>query len=158
MVVKTKKFKLETNTFIKLGIFSVIRDLWWVWFIPLAILLLPIFNWNFVWWTVPVAIVLVAVYLLFWGAQFVGVTQMEQFKPFFQKIIYEFDTQKIVLKMGKDQPMALKWEAIKKAEKKKKHYMLTLSRAQFFYLPFEVFRNENEARIFEKILQRKNLL
>jgi hypothetical protein len=97
-------------------------------------------------------------YVLFWAAQFMGVTQMEQFKPFFEKIIYEFDTQKIVLKIGKQQPMALKWDVIQKAKKKKDHYMLTLSRAQFFYLPFDIFKNDNEVKIFEKMLQRRNLL
>lgn len=159
MVVKTKKYKLDTNTFVRVGIWDVVVEWWWVWFIPVAVAALPpLFLQGALWWSLPTAVLLIVLYLLFWGAQFLGVTQMEQFKPFFDKIIYEFDTQKIVLKMGKQQPMALKWEAIQKAKKNKDHFILTLSRAQFFYLPFDIFRNDNEVKIFEKILQRKNLL
>lgn len=158
MVVRTKKYKLDTNTFVKLGLWGIVLDWWWVWLVPIAILLIPIFVKGAIWWCIPIALVLVLLYLLFWGAQFVGATQMDQFKPFFQKMTYEFDTQKIILKMGKDQPMAMRWEMIKGAKKHKKYYLLTLSRVQFFYLPFEIFKSENDLKIFEKMLQRKNLL
>ena len=78
MNVRTRKYKLETGTYIKLALANVLKQQWWVFLIAIAIgcgyLIIPSH-----WWITGALIALV-LYLLFWLIQFTGVTQMEQSK------------------------------------------------------------------------------
>jgi len=74
--------------------------------------------------------------------------------------MYEIGSQHIILKEKETSPqgMQIKWEMIKSAEKHKDAFVLYLSIAQFIYLPFKIFQNDNDMKFTEAILRRKNLL
>lgn len=156
MIVRTKKYQLTTNTYVKVALLGVIRQQWWVILIYLTIcagyLWIP--NW---WWIIGATIGLV-LYLLFWLIQFAGVTQLEQGKILFQKLSYEISSQQILIKLSSKQGMPMKWDQIKRARKAKDAFELFVSKAQVIYLPFKIFNSENEVRFLETVLKRKGYI
>ena len=156
MIVRTKKYQLPTNTYIKTALGAVLKQQWRVGLIYLAIcagyFIIP--NW---WWIIGATIALV-LYILFWVIQFAGVTQLEQGKFMFQKMSYEISSQQILLKLNAKQGMPMKWDQIKRATKGKDHFVLYASKAQLLYFPFKIFNNENEIRFIETVLKRKGFI
>lgn len=155
--VKTKKHELDKKLYIRLAMEAAIKEFWYVWFVPLVIMLIPIFVSNSFWWCFGIALTLSILYVLFWGIQFGGLTQIEQGKVLFEKFFYEIDHKNIMVKRNDKEGMILTWEQIKKVEQKKDSYILWLSRGQFIHLPFAIFK-EQELRLMESILKRKNFL
>ncbi len=156
MIVKTKKYALEPKIFRKLALRNVLTDLWWVFLIPIAMTVTGIMiGHNWMWIT---ALVLTIIYVLFWWIQFAGVTQLPQYQQLFQKMSYEIDSQKIMMKLNPKQGMPIPWDKIKKAKSTKKAFIMILSRAQFIYLPHRVFNNINEIKFVESVMKRKNLI
>lgn len=156
MIVKTKKYKLETSTYVKIGLLNILKEQWWVGLIALALCS----GYFFVpsnWWFIGTGIALV-LYILFWLIQLGGMSQVEQGKIFFERLSYEISSQQIMIKLSSKQGMPLMWDNVKKASKGKSYLLLTLSKVQFIYLPFKVFRTENERKFVETILKRKGYL
>ena len=153
MNVRTKKYKLETGTYIKLGLMNVLREQWWVFLIVIAIC-----SGYFIipsnWWFIGAGIGLI-LYILFWIIQFTGVTQMEQSKILFDRLGYEINSQQVLIKLSSKQGMPIKWENIKKARVGKNHILLVVNKVQLIHLPFRVFNTENERKFVETILKRK---
>lgn len=90
--------------------------------------------------------------------QFAGVTQLDQYKILFERLSYEISSQQILIKLNAKQGMPIKWDQIKNAKVGKKAFTLVLSKAQFVYLPYKVFKTENEKKFVETILKRKELI
>jgi hypothetical protein len=162
MIVKTRKYKLENSTYIKLAMKHLLRTQWYWAAVPLGIIILNvILNLTglypniWIYFMAPLAIVL---YLLFWAIQFTGVTQLEQNKVLFQKLLYEIDGRQILIKLNSKEGMQMKWEMIKKAYKEKDHFLLVVSKAQFIHLPYSIFNSENDIKFTESLLRRKNLI
>jgi hypothetical protein len=156
MIVKTKKYKLESGTYIKMGLISIIKEQWWV--IPIALAICLGYFWiPSIWWFIG-ALIAYGLYILFWAIQFTGVTQMEQNKVIFEKMAYEIDSRQILMKINTKQGMPIQWNMIKKAEVTKDAYVLYLSKAQFIHLPFRIFNSENERKFMETILKRKEFI
>lgn len=109
-------------------------------------------------WIYVVIIVGVILYLLFWVIQFTGITQLEQYKPMFDKYIYEIDARQILMKMNQKEGGVMKWDMIKECYKEKDAYVMVLSRGQFIYLPFTVFNSEHDLKMMERILKQKDLI
>ena len=156
VLIKTKKYKLEPSLYIKTAMIELLKKQWWFIFGPVALACLA-FIWPS-WWFVSIAILIVVLYLLFWAVQFAGVTQMEQNKMLFEKMSYEIDGRQILMKINERQGMPVTWDMIKTARKAKNHYLLSLSKAQFIFLPFNIFTNPNDLRMMDTYLKRKNLL
>jgi hypothetical protein len=156
MIIKTKKYKLETGTYIKLGLRNVFKEQWWVILIALAIASGYFFIAS--WWWISMAILAYVLYLLFWVIQFAGVTQMEQNKVMFTKLAYEIDSRQVLMKVNTKQGMPVNWDMIKKAYIDKDAYVLIMSKAQFIHLPFRIFNTPNEKKFMETILKRKALV
>jgi hypothetical protein len=156
MIVKTKKYKLETGKYIKLALAGVIRQQWWVILIALGIMLGSLIIWSH-WW-ITGAIIAYGLYILFWVIQFAGITQMEQGKVLFDKLSYEITSQQILIKLNTKQGMPIKWDQIKRAKKAKDGFILWMSKVQLIYFPFKVFNSENERKFLETILKRKEYL
>ena len=156
MIVKTKKYKLETGTYIKEAMVNVLIKQWWVSLIVLALcsgyLIIPNVWWF---WGTAIAVVL---YLLFWIIQFTGVTQLEQSKILFEKLSYEISSQQVLIKLSSKQGMPIKWDQIKSAKVSKDRIVLIVNSAQMVYLPFKVFKTENERKFVETILKRKGYI
>jgi hypothetical protein len=156
MIVKTKKYQLETGKYIKLGMLNILKSQWWVILIALAIAAMTFIipsNW---WWIG--SLIALVLYGLFWLIQFAGVPQLEQNKILFERLSYEITSQQILIKLNPKQGMPMKWENIKKAFVGKDFFLLILSKAQFIYLPFKIFNSENERKFMETILRRKNYI
>jgi len=156
MIIKTKKYKLETGTYIKLGLRNVFKEQWWVILIALAIASGYFFIAS--WWWISMAILAYVLYLLFWVIQFAGVTQMEQNKVMFTKLAYEIDSRQVLMKVNTKQGMPINWDMIKKAYVDKDAFVLIMSKAQFIHLPFRIFNTPNEKKFMETILKRKALV
>ena len=156
MIVKTKKYKLETGTYVKEALLNVLRQQWWVSLIVIALcsgyFIVPS-PWWF--WGTAIAVVL---YLLFWVIQFVGVTQLEQSKILFEKLSYEISSAQILIKLTSKQGMPIKWDQIKSAKVNKKRIVLFVNTAQLIYLPFKAFKTENDRKFVETILKRKGYI
>ncbi len=156
MIVKTRKNKLRTGTYIKLGLKNILKEQWWV-----LLILLAIFSGAFIfpsnWWFIGGTIAYI-LYLLFWVIQFAGITQMDQSKILFEKLSYEIDSRQVLIKFSSKQGMPIKWNQIKRALKGKDYYLLIMSKAQFIHLPFRVFNTENERKFVETILKRKGYI
>ena len=156
MIVKTKKYKLETGTYIKIGLKNIIKEQWWVGLIYLGIcamyFIIP--SW---WWIIGATIALV-LYVLFWLIQFAGIPQLEQNKILFEKLGYEIDSRQILVKVSSKQGMPITWDMIKRAAIGKNHFKLVVSKAQIIHLPFRIFNNDNQVKFVETILKRKGLI
>jgi hypothetical protein len=156
MIVKTKKYKLETKTYIGLGMKNILKEQWWVFLIAAAIMAMY-FVIPSIWWIIGAVIALI-LYILFWLIQFTGVTQMEQNKMLFDKLSYEISSQEVLIKVNPRQGMPLKWNMIKKATIENEAFNLFVSKAQIIHLPFRIFNTDNERRFVESILRRKGLI
>jgi hypothetical protein len=156
MIVKTKKYKLETGTYVKLGMKNVLRQQWWVFLIAAAIASMAFFIWS-IWWILGALIALV-LYILFWLIQFYGIPQLEQNKILFERLTYEITSKEIMIKVNPRQGMPLKWENIKRATIGKDYFLLIVSKAQIIHLPFRIFNTENERRFLETVLKRKGYI
>ncbi len=156
MIVKTKKYKLETKTYIGLAMKNILREQWWVFLIAAAIMAMY-FVIPSIWWIIGALIALV-LYLLFWLIQFAGVTQLEQNKMLFDKLSYEISSQQILIKLNPRQGMPLNWNMVKKAEIANEAINFYISKAQLIHLPFRIFNTENERRFVEMIMKRKGLI
>jgi hypothetical protein len=156
MIVKTRKYQLDKNTYIKLALVNVLKEQWWVGLIVIALCLPYIFIPS-MWWFIGTAIALV-LYILFWLIQFAGVTQMEQGKMLFEKMAYEINSQQVLIKLNAKQGMPLKWDQIKSAKIGKNYIMLKVNKAQIIHLPFKIFNTDNDRRFVETILKRKGFV
>lgn len=156
MIIKTKKYQLETGTYIKMGLKSILKEQWWV--ILIALVICCGYFWiASIWWIIG-AVIAYGLYVLFWTIQFTGVTQMEQNKPIFQKMAYEIDSRQILMKLNAREGMPVQWNMIKRVELTKDAFVLYLSKAQFIHLPFRIFNSENDKKFLETILKRKELI
>jgi hypothetical protein len=156
MIVKTRKYKLETKQYIKIALAGVLRQQWWVILIALGLMIPAIFIWSH-WW-ITGALIAYALYILFWLIQFAGITQMEQGKILFERLNYEITSQQILIKISSKQGMPIKWDQVKRAKKGKSGFVLWMSKVQLIYFPFKVFNTENERKFIETILKRKEYI
>ncbi|MEL6558994.1 MAG: YcxB family protein [Bacteroidota bacterium] len=156
MIVKTRKYKLPTKTYVGIALTGVLKQQWWVILIYLA-LCCGYFLAPSLWWIIGATIAL-ALYVLFWVIQFYGLPQLEQGKFMFEKLSYEINSQQILIKLNSKQGMPVKWDAIKRVAKGKDYYALFMNKAQIIHLPRKIFNTENEYKFLETILKRKNLI
>lgn len=156
MIVKTNKYKLETGTYIKEAMINILTKQWWISLIVIALcsgyFLVPN-NWWF--YGTAIAVIL---YLLFWVIQFTGITQLEQSKILFERLSYEISSQQVLIKLSSKQGMPINWDQIRSAKIGKNKIILIVNNAQLIYLPFKIFRTENERKFVETILKRKGYL
>jgi len=156
---KTKKYQVPVNTYIKIGMTNVIKQWWWAFTIPVAIILLGIIiGGGWILGLTITAFVLTILYLLFWGVQFYGLTQVPQGKILFERLSYEFEQKQIKILKTQKEGMMMPWENIKKVTKTKDAFILKLSLVQYIHLPFAIFQTENDLRFTEKLFERKGLV
>ncbi len=160
--IKTKKFALEKNKYTAISMKQFFKEqLKWV-LVPIAIIFInAILNLTGTYkniWIYIFAVVGAGLYILFWYIQYIGITQLEQYKQLFQKYRYEIDSRQILMKISDKEGGVIKWDQIKSAYKDKKGYVLEISRGQFIYLPFDVFTGDNDKRMMDKILKDKALI
>lgn len=156
MIIKTKKYKLLTGTYIQLGLKNIFREQWWVFLIVLAILSGTFFI-HTIWFAI-VATVGLVLYGLFWFIQFYGITQLEQNQLIFERLSYEITSKQIIAQISTKQGMPIAWEQIQHAKREKDAFLLILSKAHFILLPDKIFNSNHEIKFMETMLKRKGLL
>ena len=156
---KTKKYQVPVNTYVKIGMMNVIKQWWWAFTIPVAIILLGlIIGGGWILGLSITAVVITILYLLFWGVQFYGLTQVPQGKVLFERLSYEFEQKQIKILKTQKEGMMMPWENIKKVTKTKDAFILKLSLVQYIHLPFDIFQTENDLKFTEKLFERKGLV
>ncbi|AWN81845.1 hypothetical protein DK880_00525 [Candidatus Cardinium hertigii] len=156
MIIRTKKYKMPSGLYIKLGMQNILRLHWWI-FLLLLLGISATFFIKTIWFIVGSMLFFIG-YLLFWLIQFYGFTQLEENRLIFERVIYEINNQYLIMQVNSRQAIPFPWINITKAYKKKAYFLLILSKAQFFCLPFKIFRGDNEVKLFTTLLQRKGLL
>jgi len=157
MIIKTKKYQLDRNTYIKIGFEHIARKFWWAWLIPVALTIIFALVGLF-WWGFGISLTLLVLYVLFWVLTFAGMPQLPQAQALFKTFTFEIDSRFLKAKMTATEGMQLEWQNIKQVKRKKDGFVLVLSMIQFLYLPNDIFRSENDLRFMEAILRRKNLI
>ena len=160
--VRTKKYALPTKKYINLAMRYFLKtQLKWG-LLPLALILINavvsltgLYPNIWIYVTIFVGVIL---YLLFWVIQFVGITQLAQYKPMFEKFQYEIDNRQILMKLNLKEGSVMKWEQIIDGYKDKDAYVLIISKGQFLHLPFSIFNSEHDIKVFERILKQKELM
>ncbi|MFD2572627.1 YcxB family protein [Spirosoma soli] len=184
MIVKTKKYALDQKTYINIALRQWLKDNWKWAFVPLGLIILnAVLNVTGAYpniWIYIVIVLLTILYVLFWAIQITGIAQMEQSKALFQKYVYEIDSRQILMRINAKEGGILKWSQINGVIKDKEAYILFLdnaeamknvkanwiartvtkglAKAQFLYLPFNIFTSDNDLRFTDALLRRKGLL
>ncbi|MCY7352171.1 MAG: YcxB family protein [Cytophagaceae bacterium] len=160
--IKTKKYALPTKTYTSLALRHLWRAQWYWSFVPLALIVLNVVlnvaGWYPNWWIYLVVVLGALLYVLFWGIQFTGVTQLEQNKPMFQRYVYEIDGRQILLRINAKEGGVIRWDMVQSVYKNKEAFVLVMGKHQFLYLPFSIFNSDNDLRFMESLLRRKELL
>jgi hypothetical protein len=159
MIVKTKNYKLDKKTYIRLALKAILKKQGWIAIAAAVVLCLGYFipGANTSWWFIG-AFVGLGLYLLFWWIQFYGVTQLEQGKMLFEKFSYEINSQQILMEINPREGMPMKWDQIKSAEIGKDFFVLFVNKAQLIYLPFKIFNTDNERKFLASILKTKGFI
>lgn len=177
LAIVTKKTQFDTNAYTRLAMAEVWRKDWVYALVPFAIGLLPAIVWHS-WWWLALSAVLTLLFVLLRSAQVTGVTQMEQSKPLFERMSFEMDQKQLLLRVSKEKAMQLTWDMISKVRRDGDAYLLHLKPGAppegtapwrlwlartfdvpvFLHLPQRVFNSDNDRKLFEALLRRKNLL
>ena len=156
MIVKTKKYKLPTTTYVQLGLKNVYREQWWVLLLAAGIMSGTFFI-KTIWFVLGAGIGLL-LYFLFWLIQFAGLTYLEQNQLLFDRLGYEISSQHILIQITSKQGMPIPWDQIKRATREKRAFFLVISKAHLIYWPYKIFNSPHEVKFVETILKRKGLL
>ena len=156
MIVKTKKYKIPSALYIRLGIQNVLRMQWWI--LVLIGLCMSVTFFVKTWWFLTMGSVAFVGYLVFWLVQFYGLTQLSESRLMFERVTYEISPQQLMMQINAKQGVPIPWSGLVEAKKKNTYFLLVLSKVQFFYLPFKIFNGNNEINFFTAVLQRKKLL
>lgn len=157
MIVKTKNYKLDKKTYIRLALGNVLMKQGWIAALAAFVICLGYIWIASIWWFIA-AIVGLGLYILFWWIQFYGVTQLDQGKMLFEKFSYEINSQQIIMKINPREGMPLKWDQISKAAIGKDYFVLFVNKAQLIHLPFKIFNTDNERKFLASILKNKGLV
>jgi hypothetical protein len=156
---KTKKYQVPVNTYVKIGMLNIVKEWWWAFLVPLVLLITGILiGGGWAWGLGITAFVLTVIYLLFWAAQFYGLSQVPQGKVLFEKLSYEFEQKQIKIMKSQKEGMMMPWDNIKTARRDKDAFILKLSLVQFIHLPYHIFQTENDLKFTERLLRQKGLL
>lgn len=168
---------MDKDLFTRIAVTQVWKSEWWYALIPLAIFLIPAIF-SFSWWWVAIAIIVTILFILVRSAQVMGVTRIEQGNVLFEKLNYDIDNRQILMKRNEREGMTLTWDMIQKAQRKEDAYLLWLqppSASQmptgwkgwlartfqapiFIHLPYKIFNNQNDIKLMDSLLRRKNLI
>lgn len=156
MIVRTKKYKLQNSTYVRLGLQNVIREQWWVFLIALGIMSGMFFIKTY--WFIIAANMGLVLYFLFWIIQFYGITYLEQNQLIFERLGYEITSQQIIAQINVRRGMPITWDQIKRAAQGKDYFLLIISKVHLIHLPYKIFNSTHEIKFVETILRRKGLI
>ena len=99
-------------------------------------------------------ILLYVLYILFLLLQLYAVRIIPENKMMFGKLFFDFYDDKIIMHIDPRMAAQFFWTAIQKVKKRKKYYLLFLSKVQVLYISENSFNSPLEQQMFEKLLVR----
>ena len=177
MAIRTKKTQFSTDDYTKIAMAEVWRKDWPYALIPFVLGLLPALFVHSFWWLL-LAVVLTLLFVVLRSAQVQGVTQMEQSKPLFERMAFEIDNRNVLMRVSPEKAMQLTWDMIGRVRRHDSSYLLYLKPGTppaglaawrlwvartfdvpvFLQLPYKIFNSDNDRKLFEAMLRRKDLL
>ncbi len=178
--IRTKKTQLTAERYTEIALRRLWKRQWWVLVALAGFGLVLALIWPS-WWVLAIVLSLALLHVLFWGVQVTGVTKLEQTKILFERVFYEINPQRFLLKKNDREGAELKWEMFARAERLPAAYVLTFtstpppgappatrlqraltwlgaSELQFLVLPYDIFVKPADLKLMEATLRRKNLL
>jgi hypothetical protein len=175
--IRTKKYQLDKDLFTRIAVIQVWKSEWWYALIPLILLMIPAIF-SFSWWWVAIALIVTILFVLIRSAQVMGVTRIEQGNVLFEKLNYEIDNRQILMKRNEREGMAITWDMIEKVQRNEEAYQLwlkpptasqlpsgwkgwvarTFQAPIFIQLPYKIFNSQNDMKLMDSLLRRKNLI
>lgn len=175
--IRTKKYQLDKDLFTRIAVIKVWKSEWWYALIPFILLLIPAIF-SFSWWWVVAAVIVTLLFVLIRSAQVMGVTRMEQGNVLFEKLTYDIDNRQILMKRNEREGMAITWDMIQTVQRDDDAYLLwlkpptadqlpsgwkgwvarTFQAPIFIQLPYKIFNSQNDMKLMDSLLRRKNLI
>ena len=157
MLIKTRKFKLPVKIYVKFGFLNMFKSLWWVWAIPLVLVGIGAIFPSAFWWLFSISLTLSLLYVVFLALQFYAISQHQQSKVIFRNLSYEIDAEKILVRLNAKQGMPIFWRDLEKGRIGKNYILLFVNRGHLIYLPFSLFKNQNQIRFIETQIKKYKL-
>ena len=156
MNIITKPFTMPIGSYVKVAFINAVKEQWYVTVIAVVLFGVSLYFHD----TTCAVLCCVAetLYLMFWVAQFYGVSKLPQGKIMFQKLFYEFNESEILMHVDVMRAAKIEWSSIKKCKRYKNAYVIFLSKANVVYLLDSVFRSKMEFNLFETLLKRKKIM
>ena len=155
MLIQTKKYSIKKRRYVALALRYILVRQWWISVLYPAIVA-PMY-WIYSWWWLIGASTALFLYF-FWIIQLVGLTQLQQFQAFFNKVSFEINSQQLLLKVSTTKGMPIQWTQIRKAIRQKHGFVLYMSKVQLIDLPHKVFAKPHQIKIMDTILHRKGYI
>jgi hypothetical protein len=178
--IRTKKYQLASETYTQIAFKRLWKKQWWVAVALAGFGVVLALVWPS-WWVLSIVLVLALLHVLFWGVQVTGVTRLEQTKFLFERLFYEINPQRFLMKRNEREGAELKWDMFEKAERLPEGFLLLFSsrtpagtpqpnmlqkilqrmgasELQFLYMPYEIFIKPADLKLMESTLKRKGLL
>lgn len=178
--IRTKKTQLTAERYTEIALKRLWKKQWWVLVALAGFGLVLVLVWPS-WWVLAIVLTLALLHVLFWGVQVTGVTKLEQTKILFERVFYEINPQRFLLKKNDREGAELKWEMFARVDRLPDAYILTFTSTpppgsppasrlqrvltwlgagelQFMVLPFDIFVKPADLKMMDATLRRKNLL
>lgn len=151
MRVSTKYFSLPVRIYVKECFLNGIKSQWYISFLLLSGIAAGV--WFKMLWLIITASILEVLYLCFWLLQFYAVQYIPQNQIMFKKMYYEFFDDKILMHLDAKMCAQFFWSFVQKVKRRKKYYVLFLSKAQIIYVPKDSFNSQFELNMFDVLLK-----
>ena len=153
MEIKTKTNILPTSLFKRECCKNIFREQWWVNILILSVLGYGVYiHMKSVWIT---ALVFEILYLLFWFIQITTALYIPQNAILFEKFSFVFSPENITLVLSGNRRSQIEWDQVLFVKFRKDYVVMFVSKIQFLYVPFSIFRSNMEKTMFLNLIKTK---
>lgn len=152
MNIKTKEFQLTKGEYFNIITLKYFKRKWWLFILLFLIAGLLWFAGRF--YIALFITVFAIIYPIFLIIFFWIYCNSKKNKIFYTKRFYEVDNEFLSAYLEDGSLQKTKLDNIIKVVKTSKYYLLYISITQFFYIPFNAFKNEEELKIFDGLLKK----
>lgn len=153
MKIRTKASVLPTSLFKRECYKDIFRAQWWVNILILSVLGYGVYiHMKSVWIT---ALVFEILYLLFWFIQVTTSLYIPQNAILFEKFSFIFSPENITLVLDGNRRSQIEWNQVLFVKFRKDYVIMFVSKIQFLYVPFSIFRSNMEKTMFLNLIKTK---
>ena len=150
-MIQTEKFILTSSKYFQIMLRNYFRRMIWLWSILILFLLFGIFigDIDIILFVIPLALFLLIFIVLFsWHYAY-----SKRNNIFFRERYYDIDEDFITGYLDEGTTSKINIKSIINLRKTKEYFLLYISKAQYFYLPFSCFKSEADLIEFEKLIK-----